>query len=79
MKQAKRTCPLIIGVAVSGAEDSPRKYPFIPVTAEEAVKDAVELMSKDLVTVTFTREPCSGDQFADRDWFENVRRSRHPR
>jgi uncharacterized protein (DUF849 family) len=60
---------------VNGAEYSPRKYPALPVTAEEAVNDAVKAYEQGARYGHFhAREPRSGDQFVDRTWFDEVRR-----
>jgi uncharacterized protein (DUF849 family) len=74
MNREMRTRPLLIGVAVNGAEYSSRKYPFIPVTAEQAVNDAQETFEQGARYCHFhAREPRSGDQFVDHEWFSNVR------
>ena len=74
MNREKRTRPLLIGVAVNGAEYSSRKYPFIPVTAEQAVNDAQDAFEQGARYCHFhAREPRSGDQFVDHEWFWNVR------
>ena len=74
MRNFHRSRPLIIAAAINGAGYSAHQYPQIPVTASQAVTDAVKSHEAGAAYIHFhAREPRSGGQFADLGWFRNVR------
>jgi uncharacterized protein (DUF849 family) len=68
-----RSNPLAIGVALNGAQYSAKEFSSIPVTPSQAAEQALESVEQGAVYVhTHSREPKSGEQFADPEFFRFV-------